>query len=96
VRRPCDTITFLNIKNIINNVVLSKYEVELADIPSWEDQVDCGPYRAPLSWDFIAWRAGEVHTPESLTLEQQNSESIVLDAFSVIFCHLWLDEKPKK
>jgi hypothetical protein len=77
VRRLCDN--FPNIKNVINNAVLSKYQVEMADIPSWEDGVDCGPYRAALSRDFIAWGAGEVHTPESLTPEQQNSESIDLD-----------------
>ena len=77
MRRLCDT--FPNIKSVINNAVLSKYQVELADIPSWEDGVDCGSYRAALSRDFIAWGAGEVHTPESLTSEQQNSESIDLD-----------------
>ncbi len=77
MRRLCDT--FPNIKNVINNGVLSKYQVEMADIPSWEDDMDCGPYRAALSRDFIAWGAGEVHTPESLMPEQQNSESVDLE-----------------
>ena len=44
--------------------------------------MDCGPYRAALSWDFIGWGLGKF---ESLTPEQQNPESINLDALSVIY-----------
>lgn len=74
VRRLCDL--FPVIKNVINYAVLSKHQIVLGDLPSWdsEDGRGCARYRAVLSRDFIAWGAGDVHTIESLMPEQQRGE----------------------
>lgn len=77
VKRLCEK--FPNIRKVINDVVLSNHQVEIANIPCWEDDMDCGRYRAALSQDFFAWGAEEVHAPESLAPEQQESEPMDLD-----------------
>jgi hypothetical protein len=70
VKRLCDA--FPGAKNAINRVVLSKHQIELEDLPPWDDGTDHTGYRAALSRDYITSGAGDVHTPESLTPEQKS------------------------
>ena len=82
VRKLCDL--FPVIKNVINYAVLSKHQIALEDLPSWdsEDGRECARYRAVLSRDFITWGAGDVHTIESLMPEQRGELMDTEDADS--------------
>ncbi|KAF9533110.1 hypothetical protein CPB83DRAFT_942409 [Crepidotus variabilis] len=72
VKKLC--VAFPSIKNAISRAVLSKHQISLEDLPPADDVVNCNTFSAPLSKDFTAWGAGEVHSLESLMPEQHKSE----------------------
>lgn len=80
MKRLCDT--FPSSKTVINKAVLSKHQIELEDLPSWDDGRECAVYKAALSRDYITSGAGDVHTPESLMLEQKLEAMVVDDLAS--------------
>jgi hypothetical protein len=63
----------------INRIILSKHQIELERLPSWDDDPDHAAYRAALSRDYIASGAGDVHTPESL-MPEQKTEAMIVDS----------------
>ncbi|CAA7261575.1 unnamed protein product [Cyclocybe aegerita] len=58
------------VKDVISDVVLQKHQINVEDLPSWEeDHEGCYAYAAKLSKDFMRFGVGEVHTTESLSME---------------------------
>ena len=80
MKRLCET--FPSSKNVIRKVVLSRHQIELEDLPSWDDGRECFVYKAALSRDYMTSGAGDVHTPESLMLEQKPEATIIDDLAS--------------
>jgi len=76
VKRLCEA--FPTAKIAINRVVLSKHQIELKDLPSWDDGPDHDLFRVALSRDYITSGAGDVHTPESL-MPEQKAEAMIVD-----------------
>lgn len=75
MKRLCEA--FPTAKIAINRVVLSKHQIELEDLPSWDDGPDHDLFRVALSRDYITSGAGDVHTPESLMPEQKVNAMVV-------------------
>jgi len=56
-------------------MILRRYQIQLEDLPSWEDTGVHFLYTAPLCRDFGRYGADEVHTPESLESENCKEET---------------------
>lgn len=80
MKRLCEV--FPVAKGVINNIVLSRHQIELKDLPSWYDSPGRVVYKAALSRDYITSGAGDVHTLESLMPEQKKPETMVVDGNS--------------
>ncbi|KAJ3507525.1 hypothetical protein NLJ89_g6256 [Agrocybe chaxingu] len=64
------------VKNVITDVVLQKHQINMEDLPSWEEDPEgCYAYTAKLSKDFMRFGVGEVHTTESLSPEIKEAHS---------------------
>ncbi|KAF8967162.1 hypothetical protein BDZ97DRAFT_570221 [Flammula alnicola] len=70
---------FPHLRHTITKLALQKYQLDLEDVPSWEDGSDCQSYIAKLCRDFLRYGVGEVHAIESLLPEQPKKETANLE-----------------
>ncbi|KAF4617157.1 hypothetical protein D9613_005940 [Agrocybe pediades] len=70
------------LKDRIGHIILQRYQIQMEDLPSWEDTACRPSYTATLCRDFLRYGMGEVHTLESLepeTLKQEPAEELSSD-----------------
>jgi len=63
--------SYPSLKNVIPDSVLSKHQINVEDVPSWEYGSENVPYAADLCRDFFRVGVGQVHSLDSLMPEDR-------------------------